>query len=147
MKRQRKEELLYNRPMNRDEIKTLMLSKGFKFEKTTKSYPGRRGDEDIYTRRPDYKYTFRVSRVDENSFEYGLYVGIGDQYRQIDALVEHDVDAREAWGGDKPLPMWTGDNLVELMNHFDAESDRSHGWDKADDEELITVILPTINNS
>ena len=47
----RQEKLLYTRFMDKDEIKILMLSKGFKFEKTTKSYPGRRGEEDIYNRR------------------------------------------------------------------------------------------------
>ena len=53
--------LLYTMCMKREEIKTLMLSKGFRLEKTTKSYPARRGEEDIYTRKPEYK--IYVSRV------------------------------------------------------------------------------------
>ena len=95
-----------------------MLSSGFKFEKTTKSFPGRRGDEDIYTHKPEYKYTFRISLVNEESPYYGLYVGIGDTFKELDAVIEHDIDVAEIWGSDKPLPMWTGDNLKNLLSYF-----------------------------
>ncbi|MFZ1243214.1 MAG: hypothetical protein WAQ22_03665 [Candidatus Saccharimonas sp.] len=131
--------------MTRDEIKPLMLSSGFTFVKTTKSYPGRRGNEDIYTREPEYRYTFRVSLVDENSDDYGLYVGYGDQFEQIDKMVEHDIDVAEIWNSNHPLPMWSGNNLQELLSYF-RSSVVKRNWDEKDDEELITVILPTINN-
>lgn len=105
--------------MERSEIKTLMLSKGFRFEKETKSYPARRGMEDIYTRKPEYKYTFRVSRVNETKPYYGLYVGTGKQFMSVDAIIEHDVDVSKIWSSSgRALPMWTGDNLRELLNHF-----------------------------
>ena len=113
------ERLVYTMCMKREEIKTLMLSKGFRLEKTTKSYPARRGEEDIYTRKPEYKYTFRVSLVNDNEPYYGLYVGIGDQFKQIDAMIEHDVNVSEVWSSSgKPLPMWTGDNLRALLDYF-----------------------------
>ena len=110
--------------MTRDEIKSILLSKGFRFEKTTKSYPSRRGDEDIYTHKPEYKYTVRISRVDEESPDFGLYGGIGDQFKELDAIVEHDVDVAEIWGSDKPLPMWTGTNFKKLMDHFGSNLKR-----------------------
>lgn len=65
--------------MTRDDYKAALQSKGFKFEKTILSYPRRRGEEDIYTNKPKYKYTFRVSRAFEDDPLYGLYVGVGDQ--------------------------------------------------------------------
>ena len=88
--------------MTRDDYKAALQSKGFKFEKTILSYPRRRGDEDIYTNKPKYKYTFRISRAFEDDPLYGLYVGVGDQFRYLDNLVKHDVDA-EDWG-EKSLP-------------------------------------------
>lgn len=96
-----------------------MLSKGFHFKKATKSYPGSRGKEDVYTRKPEYKYTFRVSRINEDSLDYGLYVGIGNQFEKINAIVEHDIDVAEIWNdGSEPLPMWTGNNLKKLLSYF-----------------------------
>ena len=69
-----------------------MLNGGFKFEKTTKSYPARRGDEDVYTHRPEYKYTFRVSRIDESSQNYGLYVGVGEQFVEFEYRLARQDD-------------------------------------------------------
>lgn len=132
--------------MKRDDIRSLMFSKGFAFEKATKSYPSRRGDEDIYTHKPDFKYTFRVSRIDENSHNYGLYVGMGNQFRRLDAIVEHDVDVANVWNSNSPLPMWTGDNFKKLMEYFSSETGKQQSWSKKNDDELITVILPIINN-
>lgn len=129
--------------MTRDEYKSILLSKGFKFEKTTLSYPGWRGDEDIYTHKPEYKYTFRVFRMFKDKPEYGLYVGVGDQFRALDAIVEHDVDTVSS---NKPIPMWTGDAFIELMQRFNANTDDNQIWSKEKADELITVILPTINN-
>lgn len=130
--------------MNRDDIKTLMLRSGFTYEKTVKCYPGARGEEDIYTRRPDYPYTFRISRVDTTSDNYGLYVGIGKQFEAINAIVAHNLDAAHAWNSNKPLPMWTGDALQRLLGYF-ASDTRSNEALREDDEVLITTILPTIN--
>lgn len=98
--------------MKRDEFKRILLSKGFKYEKTTLSYPSWRGDEDIYTHKPGYKYTFRVFRIFKDKPDYGLYVGVGNQFRAIDATVEHNIDTE---GSNSPIPMWTGDSFVELM--------------------------------
>lgn len=98
--------------MTREDYKAVLLSKGFKFEKTTLSYPGWRGDEDIYTHKPEYKYTFRVFRIFKGKPDYGLYVGIGNQFRDLDGIVEHNVDTA---GSDKPIPMWVDDAFVELM--------------------------------
>ena len=70
----------------------LLLSKGFKFEKTTLSYPGWRGDEDIYTKKPKFKYTFRVFRIYKGKPNYGLYVGVGNQFRELDNLVADNID-------------------------------------------------------
>lgn len=131
--------------MSRDEIKSLMLNGGFKFEKTTKSYPARRGDEDVYTHRPEYKYTFRVSRIDESSQNYGLYVGVGEQFRKIDTIAAHDTDAAEIWQSSEPLPMWTGDNLKRLLQHFSANTNNKQGWSRNETDEIVTVVLPIIN--
>lgn len=131
--------------MKRDDIKSLMLSKGFTFEKASKAYPGRRGDEDIYTYKPNYKYKFRVSLVNEDSYDYGLYSGIGNQFRSLNKIIEHDINVADIWNSSKPLPMWTGDNLKKLMEHFSSETEKYQNWSR-DDDELITVILPIINN-
>lgn len=102
--------------MKRDEIKELMLGAGFTLDKEgILSYPGSRGLEDVYTKRPKYKYTFRVSLVDKSSSDYGLYVGRGSQFRLIDNIVPHDIDVSGVWKSDKPLPMWTGDNLKDVI--------------------------------
>ena len=106
--------------MTRDEIEELMVNSGFTFEKTVLSYPGRRGLESIYTRRPKFKYSFRVSKVTEDKNDYGLYVGIGNQFRELDSKVQHDIDVQEVWGGSKQLPMWTGDNLKKLLNLLES---------------------------
>lgn len=98
--------------MTREEYQTILLNKGFRFEKTVLSYPSWRGDEDIYTHKPEYKYTFRVFRIFKGKPEYGLYVGTGDQFRALDAIVEHNVDADSS---SRPIPMWTGNSFVELM--------------------------------
>ena len=106
--------------MTRDEIEELMINSGFTFEKTVLSYPARRGLESIYTRRPKFKYTFRVSKVTEDKNDYGLYIGIGDQFRELDSKVQHDIDVQEVWGGSKQLPMWTGENLKKLLNLLES---------------------------
>lgn len=110
--------------MNRGKIRALLLQKGFTFQKTTKAYPARRGDEDIYTYKPVFKYTFRVSLVDDKEPDfYGLYVGFGNTFRDLNAIVEHDIDVAEVWGSSRPLPMWTGTALMELINCFPLEED------------------------
>lgn len=134
--------------MTREKFKSILLSKGFKFEKTTLSYPGWRGDEDIYTHKPEFKYTFRVFRMYKDRPDYGLYVGVGAQFRLIDSIVGHDIDLEVSAGKDKikTIPMWTYDAFVELMNSFDTKKTNGQKWSKDDVDELITVILPTINN-
>ncbi len=137
--------MVYTRCMSRDDIKSLMLKSGFRFEKTTLSYPARRGDEDIYTRHPEYKYTFRVSRVDESSQNYGLYAGVGEQFQKINAIVAYDVDVAEVWKSSKPLPMWSGDNLRRLLQYFGADTDNERSGNKDKADEIVTVILPIVN--
>lgn len=129
--------------MTRDEYKSILLSRGFKFEKTTLSYPSWRGDEDIYTHKPEYKYTFRVFRILKDKPDYGLYVGVGDQFRALNAIVEHNVDTVAS---NKPIPMWAGDAFIELMQRLNSNANDGHEWSKEDADELITVILPIINN-
>lgn len=98
--------------MTRDEYKQVLISKGFKLEKTILAYPGWRGEEDIYTKKPKYKYTFRVFRMFKGKPDYGLYVGIGNQFKSLDAIVEHNLEAE---GSKNPLPMWTDEAFEELM--------------------------------
>jgi|GEM_PF-1953433 len=129
--------------MTRDEFKDILINKGFKFEKTTLSYPGWRGDEDIYTHKPKYKYTFRVFRIAKDKPDYGLYVGVGDQFRSLDAMVEHNVNTSV---GIKSLPIWTGDVFIELMSQFNSDKNQNHKWSNEDADELVTVILPIVNN-
>jgi hypothetical protein len=104
--------------MRREEYKAVLLNKGFRFEKTTSSYPSWRGDEDIYTHKPEYKYTFRVFRLFKDKPDYGLYVGVGDQFRELDTIVQYNVDAA---GSDKTIPAWAGDSFVELMEKLPRE--------------------------
>lgn len=108
--------------MTREKFKSVLLSKGFRFEKTTLSYPGWRGDEDIYTHKPEFKYTFRVFRMYRDKPEFGLYVGVGDQFRYIDRIVSHDVNLEVSAGKDKikTIPMWTYDAFIELMNGLNS---------------------------
>ncbi len=101
--------------MTREEYMSVLLSKGFAFEKTTLSYPGWRGDEDIYTKKPEYKYTFRVFRMFKDNPDYGMYAGVGDQYRSLDALAGHNIDLQ---GSSGLLPLWTNESFTELMEHF-----------------------------
>lgn len=104
--------------MTREEIKHLMIDNGFIFLKTTQSYPGRRGLEDVYTRKPEYKFTFRISKVNDTSENYGLYSGRSAQFRALNEKVRHDVDVANIWGADRPLPMWTGDNIRILLSNL-----------------------------
>ncbi|HZJ34708.1 MAG TPA: hypothetical protein VFD55_01690 [Candidatus Angelobacter sp.] len=131
--------------MTREEYKGTLLNRGFRFAKTTLSYPGWRGDEDIYTHKPEYKYTFRVFRISKDKPDYGLYVGVGDQFRKLDAIVEHNVDI-SGTNKYKLIPVWTDDTFIELMRFFDSDADKNREWSNEDADELITVILPTINN-
>jgi hypothetical protein len=105
--------------MTREEYKTVLLSKGFKFEKPTMSYPSWRGDEDVYTYKPKYKFKFRVFRMFKDRPDYGLYAGRGSQFRALNALVMHNLNAE---GNDKPLPVWTEDAFVELMEKIGSSS-------------------------
>lgn len=107
--------------MTREKFKSVLLNKGFEFKKTTLSYPGWRGDEDIYTHKPEFKYTFRVFRMYRDKPDYGLYVGVGGQFRLIDSIVSHDVDLQVSAGKGKikTIPMWTYNAFIELMNGLD----------------------------
>lgn len=102
--------------MTRDKFNSIMLSNGFTFSKTTLSYPGWRGDEDVYTMKPKFRYTFRVFRMYKDSQDYGLYVGIGNTYRYLNSIVEHDIDLEG--NGDNPnvIPMWSYDASIKLIN-------------------------------
>ncbi len=50
--------------------------------------------------------------------DYGLYVGIGNQFRLLDSMVEHDIDLQGNTGSDKTIPMWTYDATIELMKRL-----------------------------
>ena len=99
--------------MTRDEYKKIMLSKGFIFEKTCLAYPAWRGDEDIYSQKPKLKYTFRIFSMYKGKTEYGLYVGVGQQFRLLDRIVEHDIELE---GGQGILPAWSGERFKQLMD-------------------------------
>jgi len=98
--------------MTREDYKRILISKGFRFEKTTLAYPGWRGDEDVYTYKPRYSYTFRVFRIYKDKSDYGLYVGVGSRFRELDSIVEHNVETESS---SKSIPLWTDDSFVELM--------------------------------
>lgn len=105
--------------MDRDEIRLLMVHRGFKFEKTTKAYPSRRGVDDVYSMRPEFKYSFRISLVSPSRDDYGLYAGVGTQYETLCKRVTPDIDVSHEWRKDgTPLPMWTGKNLRRLLDTF-----------------------------
>ncbi len=108
----------YTRLVIIGEIKHLMLDAGFTYVKTTKCYPSRRGEEYIFTFKPRYKYTFRVSKIANDMSDFGLYVGVGEQFKQVESVVGHDIDVADEWGSKTPLPMWTGENLKKLLDHF-----------------------------
>ena len=106
--------------MTRLKFKITLLDKGFKFEKTTLSYPAWHGDEDIYTHKPEYKYTFRVFRMYRDKPDYGLYVGVGDQFRQLDAIRKHNIDLPGSPGNAKTVPLWSYNAFLELMSKLDS---------------------------
>lgn len=103
--------------MTRDEYKTVLLSKGFVFNKTQMGYPSR-GEEDVYTH-PNYKYKFYVTRVlkDEES-TYGFYTGErnGKYFDNI-----YLRNALDDFRKDKSLQMWIDDAFLELMKRLPRE--------------------------
>ena len=107
--------------MDRNEIKKLMLDAGFVYIKETKAYPGSRGMEDVYYWRDKttYSTSFRVSRVTPMRDDYGVYLGRGPQCKRVNSVLPYDIDVADEWAGDnKPLAMWTGDNLRDLIKLF-----------------------------
>lgn len=128
--------------MTRDDYKTALLDKGFVFLKTQMGYPGR-GEEDVYMH-PDYQYKFYVTRFDKNNESlYGFYTGEKNGEDLDDICPRNALDSFS----DKGLLMWADEAFIKLMEQFSSEAtptEREFSMDDAD--ELITVILPTINN-
>lgn len=95
--------------MTRAEYKATLLSKGFKFLKTQKGYPGKRGEDDVYAH-PDFKFNFYVTHVSEDTF--GLLTGktIGEQLENACPPNFEDTFAPQ-----KGYYVWVDDAFVELM--------------------------------
>ncbi len=128
--------------MTRDEYKVVLLRKGFAFQKTQMGYPGR-GEEDVYTH-PNYRYNFYVTRYDkDNKSLYGFYTGEKNGEDLDDICPRNAADSF----GDKGLLMWADEAFIKLMERFSNDaSPIGHEWSKEDADELITVVLPIINN-
>ncbi len=100
--------------MTRDEYKTVLLSKGFVFEKTQMGYPSR-GEEDVYTH-PDYTFNFYISHVSKNDkTKYGLVTGktIG---QQLENVCPPNFD--DSFAPEKGYYVWVDDAFVELMKRL-----------------------------
>lgn len=101
--------------MTRNEMREILLTKGFKFKKSQNGFPSR-GDEDVYTH-PDYKYNFYVTRIrksDPNS--YGFFTGDRNA-EALTVLVPRNTE--DNFRKDKRLEMWSDKTFLELMKHFD----------------------------
>jgi hypothetical protein len=99
--------------MNRDEYKSILISKGFKFLKTQMGYPSRRGEDDVYTH-SHFKFNFYISHVSKD--KYGLLTGktIGKQLENICPPNFEDTFAPE-----KGYYVWVDDAFNKLMNRLD----------------------------
>lgn len=128
--------------MTRDEYKAVLLRKDFAFLKTQKGYPGR-GQEDVCSH-PDYRYKFYVTRYDKNNESlYGFYTGKNNGAVLDNMYPRNVLDTFS----NKELLMWSEESFIELMKRFKADPDGKQEWTKEKTDEIITVILPTINNS
>lgn len=96
--------------MTRDEYKTALLSKGFVFLKTQMGYPGKRGEDDVYTH-PDFKFNFYISHVSEDKF--GLLTGktIG---KQLENACPPNFE--DSFAPEKGYYVWVDNAFVQLMN-------------------------------
>lgn len=128
--------------MTRDEYKAALLNKGFTFLKTQMGYPGR-GEEDVYEH-PNYRYKFYVTRYDKNNEStYGFYTGDKNGENLDDICPRNVTDSFS----NKGLLMWSDDAFIELMERFSNDALLTkREWSEEDADELITVILPTVNN-
>lgn len=95
--------------MTREEYKSTLLNNGFKFLKTQKGYPGKRGEDDVYSH-PDFKFNFYVSGVDENIV--GLLTGktIGEQLENV-----CPPNFEDTYAPHKGYYVWVDDAFLELM--------------------------------
>lgn len=95
--------------MTRNDYKTILVSKGFVFEKTQKGYPSKRGEDDVYTH-PDFKFNFYISHVSED--KYGLLTGktIGEQLENVSP-----PNLEDSFAPEKGYYVWVDDAFVQLM--------------------------------
>ncbi len=98
--------------MTREEYKTALLSKGFKFERTQKGYPGKRGEDDVYSH-PDFKFYFWISQVSEE--KVGLLTGktIGEQLENV-----CPPNFEDSFAPEKGYYVWVDSAFTELMKRL-----------------------------
>ncbi len=100
--------------MTREEYKTVLLKKGFLFNKIQRGYPSR-GEEDVYTH-SDYKYNFYVTRIykdDESVYGFLTTKTNGEILEKI-----YHSNTEDTFVENKNLYVWIDDAFVELMNRL-----------------------------
>lgn len=122
--------------MTREQYMSILRDNGFIFKRSQIARPGRLGEEDVYIH-PSYMYQFYITRTDTNApYGFNAQRTAGAVF---DKIYPHNAT------GDKDYYFWTDKAFVELMKRLGKKHPKKQ-WTKQDDETLITVILPTINN-